>query len=116
MKTENSRTEAVKPESQSTAKKTCHNCSHEACNQRDWSGWIGCQGHKAPYVLLNDLIDTTCFPILHEEICLGLLDVDFSYTGGSHKYMGIVPDDFMNDGYKDYMQIIAGFSDRKSVV
>lgn len=92
--------------------KGCSNCHHAACNERDWAaeGWIGCQGHKAPYVSLADMIDTTCYPILHEEICLGLTDVEYSYTGGSHKSMGIVPPDLADDPYKDYMQIIRAFS------
>lgn len=77
---------------------------------RDWSDFIGCQGHVAPYIDLTDVIDTSNFEYLHEEICLGLLQVDYSYTGGSHKFMNIVPQEFANDEYKDYMQIIRGFS------
>ena len=67
---------------------------------RDWSDFIGCQGHVAPYIDLTDVIDTSNFDYLHEEICLGLLQVDYSYTGGSHKFMNIVPQEFANDEYK----------------
>lgn len=109
MKTDNV---SAEPNKQASGQGGCvdPNCNRKACNERDWDGYIGCQGHRAPFVDLTDLLDNSAFPILHEEICLGLIEVEYSYTGGSHKNMGIVPPEFADDPYKDYMQIIKGFS------
>lgn len=79
-------------------------------SKRQEAVFLGCQGRKEPFIDLSCMLDTSCFPLLHEEICLGLLRVDWSYTGGSHKFMKIVPQEFADDPYKDYMQIIRGFS------
>jgi len=81
--------------------------------ERDWSEWIGSHGRKEPYVNLENLIDCSVFAELHEEICLGLLGVDWFYTGGSHKWMKIVPPEFADDAYADYMEVINNFSDEE---
>jgi hypothetical protein len=78
--------------------------------QRNWSDFIGVHGHPQPYLILDDLIDCSCFPELHEEICLGLLEVDPYYTGGSHKWMKIVPEEFLHDEYVDYGLVISNFT------
>lgn len=79
----------------------------------DWSGFIGLHGHKAPYLILDELVDCSNFEALHEEICLGLLHVDYSYIGGNHKSTNIVPPEFANDEYKDFGQVIANFTDEQ---
>lgn len=63
-----------------------------------------------PYIDLGPYLDTSCFPALDEEICLALVDVDPSYTGGSHKSMGIVPPSMKGDPYVDYGQVITAMS------
>jgi hypothetical protein len=80
--------------------------------KRDESQWIGCQGRKESFINLEEegLVDCSSFATLHDEICLGLLEVDFSYTGGSHKHMGIVPPEFEQDQSIDYGQVIANFT------
>lgn len=80
---------------------------------RDWSGFIGCHGHESPFLVFDDVLDYSKFDELHEEICLGLLNVDWGYTGGSHKKMGIVPPEFLNDEYADYGIVISNFSDEE---
>ncbi|HLK90387.1 MAG TPA: hypothetical protein VKZ18_10860 [Polyangia bacterium] len=57
-----------------------------------------------PYVDLDELA------ALDDEITLGLTEVPVSYTGGSHKWMGIVPPSTEDDRYVDYGQVIAGMS------
>lgn len=79
----------------------------------DFSGYIGVHGHNAPYLILDDLIDTSCFEELHEEICLGLTSVDYSYIGGNHKSTNIVPPEFADDEFKDFGYVIANFTDQE---
>ncbi len=57
-----------------------------------------------PYVDLDEL------RALDDEISLGLTEVPVGYTGGSHKWMGIVPPSAEDDPYADYGQVIAGMS------
>jgi len=83
--------------------------------QGDWSGFIGVQGHASPYLVLDEIIEHSCFDLLHEEICLGILNFELDYTGGSHKSMGIVPQEFIADEYADYGQVIASFSDEEFI-
>ena len=61
----------------------------------------------------REFIDCSVFAELHKEICLGLLGVDWFYTGGSHKWMKIVPPEFADDAYADYMEVINNFSDKE---
>ena len=64
-----------------------------------------------PYVDLERYVDTSRFDAIHEEICLALTQVPTSYTGGSHKWMGIVPPSLEDEPYIDYGQVIEAMSD-----
>src|SRR3569832_129447 len=59
-----------------------------------------------PYLDLERYVDTSRFAALDEEICLALAQVETSYTGGSHKWMGIVPPSLSDEPYVDYGQVI----------
>jgi hypothetical protein len=63
-----------------------------------------------PYVDLTRYVDAARCAALDEEICLGLAQVETSYTGGSHKWMGIVPPSLAGEPYADYGQVIAGMT------
>jgi hypothetical protein len=63
-----------------------------------------------PFVNLERYVELDRLASLDDEICLGLSQVSVDYTGGSHKWMGIVPPSAANDPYADYGQVIAGMS------
>lgn len=63
-----------------------------------------------PFIDLSPLIDTSCFAELDEEITGALPVVETSYTGGTLKWMGVVAPWAMDDGYRDAMHAIEGFS------
>jgi hypothetical protein len=63
-----------------------------------------------PYVDLTRYVDTAPFAAIDEEICLALTQVETSYTGGSHKWMGIVPPSLESEPYADYGQVIERMS------
>jgi hypothetical protein len=64
-----------------------------------------------PYVDLTPYVDTSGFAAIDEEITLALAVVPTSYTGGSHKSMGIVPPSLADEPYVDYGQVIDAMSD-----
>jgi Rieske 2Fe-2S family protein len=68
-----------------------------------------------PYVDLSELIDTSCFAELDEEIVCALPRVEASYTGGSLKWMGVTAPWVNEDPYVDYMQVIERFSPEELV-
>ncbi len=72
--------------------------------------FIGVHGRSEPYLNLEHLIETSLFSTIHDEICYALAQVETSYTGGSHKWMGIVPPEFAHDEYIDYGETIEKFS------
>jgi hypothetical protein len=63
-------------------------------------GLTGIWGH--PFLDLEPLLDLRALPGLHDEICLGLAQVDTAYTGGSHRSLGIVPPSLPDAEYADY--------------
>jgi hypothetical protein len=63
-----------------------------------------------PYIDLEPFVDTSRFAEIDEEIAYGLTQVDTSYTGGSHKWMGIVPPSLADAPYVDYGEVIARMS------
>jgi hypothetical protein len=63
-----------------------------------------------PFVDLEPYLDLDALSALDQEICVGLAHVAVDYTGGSHKWMGIVPPSAAGDPYPDYGQVIAGMS------
>lgn len=63
-----------------------------------------------PYLNLEHLIDDATLARMDREITRGLLRVPVSYTGGSLKWMGVVAPWVMDDGYRDLMEAVDGFS------
>jgi hypothetical protein len=59
-----------------------------------------------PFVDLSPYLDGAALRALDQEICVGLAQVATDYTGGSHKWMGIVPPSLASDRYPDYGQVI----------
>jgi hypothetical protein len=59
-----------------------------------------------PYLALDDLVDLEGLDAVHEEVCLGLTRVAPSYTGGSHRSMGIVPEPFASEPWVDYGEVL----------
>src|ERR1700722_17592696 len=68
----------------------------------------GIGGH--PFIDLEAYVDVPALEALDDEITYALTQVPLEYTGGSHKTMGIVPPSLQNEPYRDYGQVIAGFS------
>ncbi|HEU4405375.1 MAG TPA: hypothetical protein VFS43_08815 [Polyangiaceae bacterium] len=64
-----------------------------------------------PFIDLGPFLRTTCFDELDDEICLGLCDVATSYTGGSHRSMGIMPPSLAGAPYVDYGEAIAAMGE-----
>lgn len=64
-----------------------------------------------PFVDLTDLIDTSGFEEIDDEITLGLPKVEVSYTGGSLKWMGVTAPWVTRDPYADTMHAIERFSE-----
>jgi len=67
-----------------------------------------------PYVDLSELVGTSSFEAIDEEIVCALPRVEASYTGGSLKWMGVTAPWVNADPYADYMQVIESFSRPKS--
>ena len=59
-----------------------------------------------PFINLERYIDTTSFPLLHEEVCLALAQIPVGYTGGSHRSMQIMPEGREHEAYGDYGEVI----------
>lgn len=60
----------------------------------------GIWGH--PFLDLAPLLDLSDLPAMHEEICFGLAQVETTYTGGSHRSMGIAPPSLAREPHVDY--------------
>src|SRR5581483_11858707 len=69
-----------------------------------------CTLFNRPYIDLEPYVDCAQMAALDGEICLALTRVATSYTGGSHKTMGIVPPSLARDPYVDYGQVIAAMT------
>ncbi|HEV8269080.1 MAG TPA: hypothetical protein VGR00_12635 [Thermoanaerobaculia bacterium] len=59
-----------------------------------------------PFVALDDLFDLSALPAIHDEICLALAQMPTSYTGGSHRSMGIMPKEREEEALVDYQEVI----------
>ncbi|WP_224365079.1 hypothetical protein [Hyalangium versicolor] len=71
-------------------------------------GLVGLWGRA--FLNLEPYLDLAKLESLDDEICYALAQVQTSYTGGSHKAMGIMPPSLAEDPYIDYGQVIRGFS------
>lgn len=69
----------------------------------------GCFGR--PFIDLSPLIDVSGFEALHDEICLALAQVPLTYTGGSHRSMGIMPPERRAEALVDYQEVIGKLTD-----
>jgi hypothetical protein len=63
-----------------------------------------------PYVDLEPFLDLSRLEAIDDEITFGLAEVDVGYTGGSHKWMEIVPPSMEDEPYVDYGHVIAKMS------
>ena len=64
-----------------------------------------------PFVSLDDLFDLSSLNEIHDEICLALAQMPASYTGGSHRAMGIMPKGCEPEALVDYQEVIRGLDD-----
>jgi hypothetical protein len=64
-----------------------------------------------PFVALDDLFDLSLFDEIHDEVCLALAQMPTSYTGGSHRAMGIMPMGCEGEALVDYQEVIRGLDD-----
>jgi hypothetical protein len=64
-----------------------------------------------PFVALDDFFDLAPLDEIHEEICVGLAQMPTSYTGGSHRSMGIMPKGCEGEALVDYQEVIRGLDD-----
>ncbi len=64
-----------------------------------------------PFLRLDDLLDLSALDVVHEEICLGLARSPTSYTGGSHRSMGIMPETRRDEALVDYQEVIRALDD-----
>ena len=65
---------------------------------------------ERPWIDLEPFVDTSRFAEVAEELSYGLSQVEVSYTGGSHKWMEIVPPSLADTPYVDYGQVISRMS------
>jgi hypothetical protein len=66
-----------------------------------------------PYIDLERYLDVCALEALDDEVAFALTQVPLTYTGGSHKSMGIVPPSLMDEPYVDYGQVIKRFTRRE---
>jgi hypothetical protein len=64
-----------------------------------------------PFVALDDLFDLAPLDEVHDEVCLALAQMPTSYTGGSHRAMGIMPKGCEGEALVDYQEVIRGFDE-----
>ena len=68
-----------------------------------------------PYLDLSEVIDTSDFEELDDEIIGALPRLETSYTGGSLKWMGVTAPWVNEDPYVDYMRVIEAMSPEELV-
>ena len=64
-----------------------------------------------PFVALDDLLDLSSLDEIHDEVCLALARMPTSYTGGSHRSMGIMPKGCEAEALVDYQEVIRALDD-----
>jgi len=64
-----------------------------------------------PFIDLAPHVDLSPLDAVHEEICLAFTQVPASYTGGSHRSMGIMPASRKEEALVDYGEVIRAMSD-----
>jgi hypothetical protein len=79
------------------------------CDPETTTGLAGVCGRA--FVRLDDLFDLSPLDAIHDEICLALAQMPTSYTGGSHRAMGIMPPGCEAEALVDYQEVIRGLDD-----
>lgn len=64
-----------------------------------------------PYLPLAHLLDLEGLDEVHEEVCLALAQVPTAYTGGSHRSMGIMPEEREAEALTDYGEVVANLDE-----
>ena len=59
-----------------------------------------------PFLDLEHVVDLAVLGGLDDELCLGLSQTGVTYTGGSHRSMGIMPERFAREPYADYGEVL----------
>jgi hypothetical protein len=75
------------------------------------AGIVGLFGR--PFVDLEPFLDLAPLDAIHDEVCLALAELPASYTGGSHRSMGIMPESRKGEALVDYGEVIAQLNDRE---
>jgi len=66
---------------------------------------------RAPFIDLSNRLDLGDLDEVHDEVCLGLSSVSPTFTGGSHRSMGITPSRYDEGAWVDYGEVLAKMSD-----
>ena len=72
-------------------------------------GLVGLFGQ--PYLDLAPFVEASGLDALHEEICLALAQIPLDCTGGSHRSMGIMPEERRAEALVDYQEVIRAMND-----
>jgi hypothetical protein len=59
-----------------------------------------------PFLDLEFAVDLAALGALDDELCQGLAQLETTYTGGSHRSMGIMPEPFASEPYVDYGEVL----------
>lgn len=68
------------------------------------------------HVSLDHVLDLSGLAALHEEICLALAKMPTSYTGGSHRSMGIMPPGTEGEAVVDYQEVLRALDDEQFAI
>ncbi|MBL8685395.1 MAG: hypothetical protein JNK05_39820 [Myxococcales bacterium] len=69
-----------------------------------------------PWLSLEPLLDLSALDAVHEEVCVALASLPTDYTGGSHRSMGIMPEELRETALTDYAEVIRGLDDAQFAV
>jgi hypothetical protein len=69
-----------------------------------------------PWIALDDLLDLSTLDAVHEEVCLALASAPTDYTGGSHRSMGIMPEELASSAHVDYNEVLRTLDDAQFAV
>jgi hypothetical protein len=69
-----------------------------------------------PFIALDDVlaefgVDLAVLDAVHDEVCLAYASLPVSYTGGSHRSMGIMPPSRTAEAVCDYHEVLAALDD-----
>lgn len=69
-----------------------------------------------PWMSLESLLDLSQLDAVHDEVCVALASLPTDYTGGSHRSMGIMPDELRETALVDYVEVIRSLDDAQFAV